>query len=205
MIARIRGRLASQEPHRVVVDVGGVGYLLFIPLSTYYRLPPPPAEVSLFVHTHVREDAIQLFGFHTREEQAVFELLQGVSGIGPRLATNILSGISPEELVPALSGGDVARLRAVPGVGKKLAERLVVELREKVASIHLGAEGPGTAPSPPGQDATLEDVISALVNLGFNRKEAAKAAEAVRQELGPAADFEELIKSALRGVGDGRG
>ena len=110
MIAQIRGRLASKEPHRVVVDVNGVGYQLFIPLSTYYQLPEVPAEVFLHTHTHVREDALQLFGFHTRDEQSLFELLQGVSGIGPRLATNILSGISVDELVPALSDGNHTRL-----------------------------------------------------------------------------------------------
>src|SRR5574342_1014894 len=146
MIAQIRGRLASKEPHRVVVDVNGVGYLLFIPLSTFYQLPEVPAEVSLHTHTHVREDAIQLFGFHSRDERALFEILQGVSGIGPRLATNILSGISVDELVPALSEGNVTRLRAVPGVGKKLAERLVVELREKVSAVRLS--GPAITGAP---------------------------------------------------------
>jgi len=204
MIAQIRGRLASKEPHRVVVDVNGVGYQIFIPLSTYYQLPDVPAEVFLHTHTHVREDAIQLFGFHTRDEQTLFELLQGVSGIGARLATNILSGISVEELVPALSEGNLTRLRAVPGVGKKLAERLVVELREKVGTARLAP--PPTAPAgpAPAMDRTLDDVVSALVNLGCNRKEAIKAAEAARRDLGPAADFEKLIKASLRALGDQR-
>jgi Holliday junction DNA helicase RuvA len=200
MIAQIRGRLASKEPHRVVVDVNGVGYQIFIPLSTYYQLPEVPAEVSLHTHTHVREDALQLFGFHTQDEQTLFELLQGVSGIGPRLATNILSGISVDELVPALSEGDVRRLRAVPGVGKKLAERLVVELREKVGTARL-AQSPAAAAGPaPAVDRALDDVVSALVNLGCNRKEAIRAAEVARQNLGPAADFEKLIKVALRAL-----
>jgi|MudIll2142460700_1097286.scaffolds.fasta_scaffold91125_2 Holliday junction DNA helicase RuvA len=205
MIAQIRGRLVSKEPHRVIVDVNGVGYQIFIPLSTYYQLPEPAAEVALHTHTHVREDALQLFGFHTRDEQTLFELLQGVSGIGPRLATNILSGISVEELVPALSDGNLTRLRAVPGVGKKLAERLVVELREKVASVRLGGVRTAQpAPAPSEDDRLLEDVVSALVNLGCNRKEAAKAAEIARKALGPAAEFETLIKAALRGLGDTR-
>lgn len=204
MIAQIRGRLTSKEPHRIVVDVNGVGYRIFIPLSTYYQLPEVPAEVSLHTHTHVREDAIQLFGFYTREEQTLFELLQGVSGIGPRLATNILSGISVDELVPALSEGNLTRLRAVPGVGKKLAERLVVELREKVGTAQL-ARTPATSEGPtPVMDRALEDVVSALVNLGCHRKEATKVAEAARQNLGPAADFEKLIKTALRGISDQR-
>ena len=202
MIAHIRGRLIHKEPNRIVVDVNGVGYQIFIPLSTYYQLPEPAADVSLHTHTHVREDALQLFGFHTRDEQSLFELLQGVSGIGPRLATNILSGISVDELVPALSDGNHTRLRAVPGVGKKLAERLVVELREKVGSLRLG--GPALAqPEPaPAEDRLLEDVVSALVNLGCNRKEAAKAAEGARKVLGPAAEFETLIKATLRSLGE---
>jgi len=204
MIAQIRGRLASKEPHRVVVDVNGVGYQILIPLSTYYQLPDVPAEVFLHTHTHVREDAIQLFGFHTRDEQTLFELLQGVTGIGPRLATNILSGISVEELVPALSDGNVTRLRAVPGVGKKLAERLVVELREKVGRVRLAQAPPAAAGPVPAVDRTVEDVVSALVNLGSNRKEAMKAAEGARQELGPTADFEKLVKAALRGLTDNR-
>ena len=204
MIAQIRGRLASKEPHRVVVDVNGVGYQLFIPLSTFYQLPEVPAEVLLHTHTHVREDAIQLFGFHTRNEQALFELLQGVTGIGPRLATNILSGISVEELVPALSEGNLTRLRAVPGVGKKLAERLVVELREKVGSSRLGQPTAAPAGPAPLTDRALEDVVSALANLGCNRKEAIKAAEAARQELGPTAEFVQLIKTALRALSESR-
>jgi len=204
MIAQIRDRLASKEPHRVVVDVNGVGYQIFIPLSTYYQLPDIPAEVCLHTHTHVREDAIQLFGFHTRDEQTLFELLQGVSGIGPRLATNILSGISVEELVPALSEGNLTRLRAVPGVGKKLAERLVVELREKVGTAQLAPPATAPAGTAPPMDRALDDVVSALVNLGCNRKEAIKTAEAVRLDLGPAADFEKLIKATLRALSEQR-
>jgi Holliday junction DNA helicase RuvA len=188
----------------VVVDVNGVGYQIFIPLSTYYQLPDVPAEVFLHTHTHVREDALQLFGFHTRDEQTLFELLQGVTGIGPRLATNILSGISVEELVPALSEGNVTRLRAVPGVGKKLAERLVVELREKVGAARLAQPPAAPAGPAPVVDRALDDVVSALVNLGCNRKEAIKAAENARQELGPAADFEKLIKTSLRALSDHR-
>jgi holliday junction DNA helicase RuvA len=203
MIAQLRGHLAVKEPHRIVVDVNGVGYLLFIPLSTFYRLPEVPGEVCLRVHTHVRDDAIQLFGFHTQDEQALFELLQGVAGIGPRLATNILSGISADELVPALSEGDLPRLRAVPGVGKKLAERLVVELREKVTTLRRPQRAAPT-PAAASEDRAVDDVVSALVNLGCNRKEAATAAEAARKELGPSAEFETLIKAALRGLSDSR-
>ncbi len=198
MIARLHGRLLVKDPQEVVVDVNGVGYQVIVPLSTLYRLPEVSAEVSLFIHTNVREDAIQLFGFFTRDEQTLFELLQSVSGIGPRLATNILSGISVEELVPALSDGNVARLRAVPGVGKKLAERLVVELREKVSSRGLAV----AAPAPPvGADRAVEDVVSALVNLGCGRKEAQEVAEAARKTLGETASFETLVKLALQRLG----
>ncbi len=198
MIAQLRGRLIVKEPHRIVVDVNGVGYLVSVPFSTFYRLPELGGEVVLHTHTHVREDALQLFGFHTVEERGVFELLQNVSGIGPRLATNILSGISVDELVPAISEGNVARLRAVPGVGKKLAERLAVELRDKVADLRR--EAPAPVPGPAVPDRMLDDVVSALVNLGCNRKEAVKAAEAAREALGPASEFEELIKAALRNL-----
>jgi len=201
VIAQLRGRVVRKEPHRVILDVAGVGYQVFIPLSTFYQLPEPPGEVLLHTYTHVREDALQLFGFRTPAEQALFELLHGVSGIGPRLATNILSGISVEELVPALADGDLARLRAVPGVGKKLAERLAVELREKVGALNLRGPAPAAA-APPEEDRELEDVISALVNLGCSRKEAARAAEMARRDLGAGAEFEKLIKTALRVLGD---
>jgi Holliday junction DNA helicase RuvA len=196
MIAQLRGKLASKSPNQVVVDVGGVGYAVFVPLSTYYQLPDPDGEVTLYTSTQVREDAILLYGFKTLEEKALFELLKGVSGIGPRLATNILSGISVEELVPALSEGDVARLRAVPGIGRKMAERLIVELREKVgeAPARIGL------PSVPSKDEVLEDVISALMNLGCGRKEASRAAEGARRALGGDAGFEKLIKFALKAV-----
>jgi Holliday junction DNA helicase RuvA len=198
MIAQLRGRLTVKGPHRIVVDVNGVGYLVFVPFSTFYRLPEVGAEVVLHTHTHVREDVLQLFGFHTVEERGAFELLQGVSGIGPRLATNILSGISVDELVPALSEGNVTRLRAVPGVGKKLAERLALELRDKIATLRREAT---TAPAGPALlDRTADDVVSALVNLGCNRKEAVKAAEVAREELGLGAEFEQLIKAALRNL-----
>jgi Holliday junction DNA helicase RuvA len=200
VIAQLRGRLVRKEPHRVVVEAGGVGYLVFIPLSTFYQLPEVPGEVLLHTHTHVREDALQLFGFHTLDEQALFELLQGVSGIGPRLATNILSGISVDELVPALSEGNLTRLRAVPGVGKRLAERLAVELRDKVSGLHLArAAAPEVATAAEARE--LEDVVSALMNLGCNRKEAERAAEDARRDLGRTADFEKLIKAALKAVG----
>ena len=205
MIAQLRGRLVSKDPGRVVIDVNGVGYLVFIPLSTYYHLPAVQQEVFLRVYTHVREDAIHLYGFHTPEERATFELLTGVSGIGPRLASNILSGVSVEEFIPAILEGDLARLKAIPGVGKKTAERLILELKDKVLEV------PRTTPVVVGrrpsseQDQTIEDVVSALLNLGCSRKEASRAAEAARDTLGSEADFEKLVKQALKNLSEGTG
>ncbi|MBI3779925.1 MAG: Holliday junction branch migration protein RuvA [candidate division NC10 bacterium] len=205
MIAQLRGRLVSKDPGRVVIDVSGVGYQVFIPLSTYYHLPAVQQETFLRVYTHVREDAIHLYGFHTPEERSTFELLTGVSGIGPRLASNILSGISVEEFIPAISEGDLARLKAIPGVGKKTAERLILELKDKVLEI------PRTTPVVVGrrpsseQDQTIEDVVSALLNLGCSRKEASRAAEAARDTLGSEADFEKLVKQALKNLSEGTG
>jgi Holliday junction DNA helicase RuvA len=205
VIAQLRGRLVSKDPGQVVVDVNGVGYQVFIPLSTYYHLPALQQEVFLRVYTHVREDAIHLYGFHTPEERATFELLTGVSGIGPRLASNILSGISVEEFIPAILEGDLARLKAIPGVGKKTAERLILELKDKVLEV------PRTTPVVVGrrpsseQDQTIEDVVSALLNLGCSRKEASRAAEAAREALGSGADFEKLVKQALKNLSEGTG
>jgi len=205
VIAQLRGRLVSKDPGQVVVDVNGVGYQVFIPLSTYYHLPALQQEVFLRVYTHVREDAIHLYGFHTPEERATFELLTGVSGIGPRLASNILSGISVEEFIPAILEGDLARLKAIPGVGKKTAERLILELKDKVLEV------PRTTPVIVGrrpsseQDQTIEDVVSALLNLGCSRKEASRAAEAAREALGSDADFEKLVKQALKNLSEGTG
>ena len=196
MIARLTGRLAAKEPGRIVVDVHGGGYELFIPFSTFYTLPDLGREVSLHTFTHVRDDAIQLYGFSSAEEKALFEMLGSVQGIGPRLATNILSGAPVEELVPAIADGDLGRLKAIPGGGRKTAERLVVELKDKVRQVPLARAA--TQPVPAEADAALGQVVSALVNLGCSRKEGLRAAEAARAALGPEADFEKLVKQALR-------
>jgi Holliday junction DNA helicase RuvA len=171
VIAQISGQLAQKLPGEVVIDVGGVGYQVFIPLNVFYRLPDIGAAVSLQIHTHVREDSLQLFGFHDVGEKQVFLLLTGVSGIGPRLALNILSGIPAEELARALKGGDQVRLVAIPGVGKKLAERMIVELKDKFATL-----GPWTAELPKSAAASqlMLDAVSALVNLGYKKPDAEK-------------------------------
>lgn len=195
MIALITGHLACKSFDHIIVDVGGVGYRLLIPLSTYYALPEA-GEVRLHVHTHVREDAIHLFGFLTIAEKELFGLLLTVSGIGPKLAVNILSHIPAEDLREALAGGDVKRLSALPGIGKKTAERLVLELKEKI--IKSGPPAPKasqTGPTAPPVDP-LEDILSALVNLGYKESQARRVLESLEIPIG--ASLEEVLKGALR-------
>lgn len=193
MIAHLSGLLEEKTPDQLVVDVNGVGYQVLVSLQTFYRLPALHERVSLHVHTHLREDALQLYGFLEAKERATFLLLKGVSGIGPRLALNILSGIPVDELEGALRTSDVSRLVAVPGVGKKTAERLVVELREKVGALadgHLGVSG---EPVPLSAEA-----VSALVNLGYRRAEAERAVrDVMRRGVTAIAD---MIREALRSL-----
>ena len=193
MIGQLRGRLLRKQPQEVVLDVGGVGYRVSIPLSTFYRLGEPGEDVSLLTHTHVREDTLALFGFVTPSEQALFERLIAVAGVGPRLAIAILSGIETPELVEALRAGDVARLTRIPGVGRKTAERLIVELREKMQGFSVPGE---TAPAP-GQTSSRDDVVSALVHLGYSRPEAERGVERALKEGGDGR-FEDLLRRTLR-------
>lgn len=193
MIAQISGRLAQKHPGEIVLDVGGVGYQVLIPLNVFCRLPELGAPVSLQIYTHVREDALQLFGFHDVAEKQTFLLLTGVSGIGPKLALNILSGISADELARALKEGDQARLVAIPGVGRKLAERMIVELKEKFAAMTPTAVESFRSES--GSEL-LRDAVSALVNLGYKKPEAEKS---VRETLRSGErSLEELLKESLR-------
>jgi holliday junction DNA helicase RuvA len=193
MIARLTGILAEKTPEQLIVDTHGVGYQVLVSLQTFYRLPALHERVSLHIHTHMREDALQLFGFLDEKERASFLLLKGVAGIGPRLALNILSGIPVDELEGALRARDITRLLAVPGVGKKTAERLVVELREKVGAADDGYLGQESEPTPLATEAS-----SALVNLGYRRAEADKAIrDALRQGATTIAD---LIRDALRSL-----
>jgi Holliday junction DNA helicase RuvA len=191
MIGRLTGRLASKAPDRVLLDVGGVGYFVHIPLSTFYELPEAESPASLWIHTHVREDTLALYGFLTERERSLFLLLLGVAGIGPKVALTVLSGIPPAELIEALRKPDVRRLVAVPGVGKKTAERMVLELSEKAAGF--------AAEPPPGTAAAVaaDDVISALVNLGYRRAEAERAVDAIARTGAPA-DFGDYLKLALK-------
>ncbi len=194
MIGHLRGQIRSSTPEVVILDVGGVGYELHVPISTYYEIErrSPGEEISLHVHTHVREDALALFGFWTLRERRLFERLIGVTGIGPRLAQVVLSGMAAKELLTALAASDLGRLVKIPGVGKRTAERMVVELRDKVAD--LAAELPATqAPSGPAD----EDLVEALVNLGYRRALAEKAVTTSHAEL-PQAEFADLLRAALR-------
>jgi len=191
MIGRLTGRLASKSPDHVLLDVGGVGYLVHIPLSTFYELPDMESPASLWVHTHVREDTLALYGFLTERERSLFLLLLGVAGIGPRVALTVLSGIPPAELAVALRNQDVRRLVAIPGVGKKTAERMVLELAEKAASFAAEAAPEASAA------VAAEDVISALVNLGYRKGEAEKAVEGVARAGAPE-EFGDYLKFALK-------
>lgn len=193
VIAQISGTLAHKLPGEVVVDVGGVGYQIFIPLNVFYRLPEIGDPVSLYIHTHLREDALQLFGFRAAEEKQVFLLLNSVTGIGPKLAVNILSGISAEELAEAVKDGDQVRLVSIPGVGKKLAERMIVELRDKFATLQMR---PSEAVPPSGDSQLVQDAVSALVNLGYRKTEVEKNVHDIIQT--GKRTLEEVIKDVLR-------
>ena len=194
MIGQLRGRLTDKRPTQVMVDVGGVGYLVAVPLSTYAALGELHTEVTLLIHTHVREDTLALYGFLSSRERHFFELLLGASGVGPSLALKILSGMNVEELVPAIRGGDVVRLTRIPGVGRKTAERMVVELKDKLEAVTV-AEEKQTA-SKAGVEA---DVVSALTNLGYDGRQAESAVAEGKRAAG-VASFEKLLKAALQAL-----
>lgn len=196
MIAYLAGQLLEKQPNRIVVNVNGVGYEVHVPLSTFYELGEVSAEIKLQIFTHVREDTLALFGFKTGLEKRVFENLTSVAGIGPKLAITILSGMSVPELVPAIRQGNVSRLVTIPGVGRKTAERLVLELRDKLAKLEeLG--GPATS-SLAGLTPSQEDVISALSNLGYSKAMAEQAVSKVSVEVGPDGAFETLLRKSLQ-------
>jgi Holliday junction DNA helicase RuvA len=196
MIALVRGKLAYKSIDHVIIDVGGVGYRMFIPLSTFYSLPDS-GEISLFTHTHVREDSLLLYGFLSLEEKDMFVILIGISGIGPKLAVNILSHIPTGDLKRAIAEGDIKRLSGLPGIGKKTAERLVLELKDKISkpSGLSGANGFTNAPENSACDI-VNDVISALVNLGYKESQARKVLESM--ELPSNLLMEDALKGALK-------
>ncbi len=195
MIVQIRGVLLDKNPGSVIVETGGIGYRLYISLSTFYELREVGETVLLHAHTHVREDALQLFGFSTPLERELFQILIGVSGIGPKLAMNILSGISPPELLRSLEERDVERLVSVPGIGQKTAERMLLDLQEKAKKIKSHWAIPDT--EKPAPDGMAEDVISALVNLGYKKNLAEKAVQGTIQK-NPGASLEQALKESLR-------
>lgn len=191
MIARLRGIVAEKEAGELIVDVGGVGYLVLVPLSTYYEAGDEGSEIELRIFTHVREDSLTLFGFARKLEKEVFERLIQISGIGPKLAINILSGVPADELTEAVESGDRVRLNAIPGVGKKTAERMILELRGKLPR----GEGAGIPSLEDRQGSIKADVVSALVNLGYPRTAAERAVASVPEETG---GFEAFLKAALK-------
>ena len=192
MIGYIEGTLKQLDATRALVVAGGVGYELHISLSTYYRLEGKP-QVALEVYTHVREDALSLYGFASTEEKYAFEKLISISGIGPTLAQKILSGIDPHDLAEAIAGSDARKLSSIPGVGKKTAERICLELRDKIVLPTSTA-----TPAAPTRLSVDDDVHSALVNLGYRPKDAELAVDKARQELGGEAEFSAVLKRALR-------
>jgi Holliday junction DNA helicase RuvA len=190
MIAHLRGKLLAKHPNQAIVEAAGVGYDVTISVPTFSDLPAPGSEVALHIHTHVREDALALYGFLRPSEKVLFEKLLTVSGIGPKLAITILSGMAADEMVGAIRGNDVARLTRIPGIGKKTAERMVLELRDKLP------QSPPTAVTAPPVSAMEEDVLSALVNLGYQRTAAEKALE-LSVKGGKGGSFDALFRSAL--------
>ena len=196
MIAFLRGRVFEKQPNRVIVDVQGVGYDVIVPLSTYYHVGDAGADVSLRVHTHVREEALQLYGFATELERQLFEKLIAISGIGPKLAVALLSGMDAREFLTAVQRADVARLTRIPGIGKKTAERIVLELKDRVA--HMGSPIDAGAVADAPADRLREDVLSALQNLGYHRP---LAEQAVTSALDDGhATFEPALKAALKAL-----
>src|SRR6202795_1431541 len=192
MIGSLRGKLTDKRPNQVLLDVGGVGYQVHIPLSTFASIGALHAEAALLIHTHVREDQLTLYGFHTAREKHCFELLISASGVGPSLALKILSGMSLDELIPAIRTGDLAQLVRIPGVGRKTAERMVVELRDKLAAVDVAEAG------KPATRSQLEaDVASALVNLGYDARAVERAIEKARGTPS-SADFETLLRASLQ-------
>ena len=199
MIAHIQGRLHFKSPENLIIDVDGIGYQVHVPLTTFYELPDVGNTVALHIHTHVREDALQLYGFQAQEEKALFVRLMGVAGIGPPLAVNILSGISPAELAECLGQGDLARLISIPGVGRKTAERIMVEMRDKLPALAADRDIALSVKNA-ADEAVMNDAISALVNLGYKKGVARKAIDEAIKRLEGELNLESLLKESLRAL-----
>ena len=192
MIARLTGKLAVKNPDEIVLDVGGVGYQVFIPLSTFYELPERGDALTLQIYTVIRENAFELFGFLSAKEKEVFKLLLSVTKIGPKLAQNILSGVSCDDLTAAIASGDIIKLRGIPGIGQKTAERIILELKDKVPK----AQAAGQEAALPGE--LFDDALSALLNLGYKRPNAERAVKRAINEAGRDTHLEEIIRLSLK-------
>jgi Holliday junction DNA helicase RuvA len=200
MIALLRGKLIEKNPNQVVLDVGGVGYQVSVPLSTFGALGSLHGEATLLIHTHVREDQLALYGFFTWREKQCFEMLISVSGVGPNLALKILSGMGVEQLAPAIRTGNLVQLVSIPGIGRKIAERIVLELRDKVTALDAGASG---SARPVAKSELESDVASALVNLGYDARAVEKTVDEAQKSSG-ARDFETLLRAALQILAGGK-
>jgi Holliday junction DNA helicase RuvA len=198
MIALISGKIVYKGISHVIVDVQGVGYRVFIPLTTFYELPEAGQMITLHVHTNVKQDAINLFGFYTVQERDLFQLMISVSGIGPKMSMNILSGISAQELLRAISGGNLGKLVNIPGVGKKMAERLILELKEKVIKKMMLEEMPAADDQHQAGEIIMEDALSALVNLGYKNNVAKDALDKVLRSSDEELGMDQLLKKTLK-------
>jgi Holliday junction DNA helicase RuvA len=197
MISHLRGRVLDKQPNRVVIDVGGVGYDVHVPLSTFYEIGEEQSEIALRVHLHVREDTLQLYGFLTELERQMFERLIGISGIGPRLGIAVLSGMDTRDLIGAVQRADVARLTRIPGIGRKTAERIVLELKDRL--LQLASPAPEEPAPTAAADRLRADLLSALENLGYHRPQAERAIDAVLAEA-PESSFEQALRGVLRAL-----
>ena len=198
MIALISGKIVYKGISHVVIDAHGVGYRIFIPLTTFYELPEAGQIITLHVHTHVKQDAINLFGFYTVQERDLFQLMLSVSGIGPKMSMNILSGISVQEMLRAISGGNLRKLISIPGLGKKLAERLILELKEKVVKKMIAEEMPAIDNQQKINEIIREDVLSALINLGYKSNIAQAAIDKVLYTSAKELAMDQLLKKTLK-------
>jgi len=197
MISHLSGTLFEKSTQSIIIQVNGVGYEVFVPLSTFYALPEKEGPVSLHIHTHVREDALVLFGFSTRLEKSLFLMLVSVSGIGPKLSANILSGMGAEELLRAIASGDAPRLQAIPGIGKKTAERIALELKDRAAAFSGDAQIPPVQTPGSETEQRMDDTLSALINLGYSAKMARAAIEKAKFRAKDKT-LEALIKESLK-------
>ena len=198
MIALISGKIVYKGISHIVIDAHGVGYRVFIPLTTFYELPEAGQIITLHIHTHVKQDAINLFGFYTVQERDLFQLMLSVSGIGPKMSMNILSGISVQEMLRAISGGDVRKLISIPGLGKKLAERLILELKEKVVKKMMAEEVPAMDGQQKINEIIREDILSALINLGYKSNIAQDALNKVLYTSAKELAMDQLLKKTLK-------